>query len=99
MEDIEKGYAAVGFSGCGGAIECMCMICKNFPAQLKFLYHDTHHGKLATIIAQAWCDWSLYAWSWSAGSSGTINELIVLDLSPFLTKIVTDAFEFSKIEE
>lgn len=51
-------------------------------------------GKLATIVVEAWCDRTLYIWSWFAGRAGTNNDLNVLAVSPLMRKILRGEFLF-----
>lgn len=99
LGDIEFDYKEAGFRGCGGAIDCMKLIWKNCPLQEKGQYHNKKEGKMATIVAEGWCDRKLYLWSWFAGRAGTNNDLNVLAVSPLVQDIVRGKFKFSLTDE
>lgn len=95
LREIESMYRSAGFTGCGGAIDCMKLVWKNCPIQEKGQYHNPREGHMATIVVEAWCDRRLYVWSWFSGRAGTNNDLNVLSVSPLIQDILQGRFEFS----
>lgn len=98
LKEIESEYNDAGFEGCAGCLDCMKLKWKNCPFAEKGQYHNPKEGKLATIVVEAWCDRSLYIWSWFAGRAGTNNDLNVLAVSPLMSEILRGDFAF-EVEE
>lgn len=88
LHDVEEGYAARGFPGCVGCVDCMKAKWKNCPRALKGQYKNPKDSKLAVISCEALVDGSLYCWHFFAGRPGTNNDVTVLDHSPLFTHIL-----------
>ena len=67
---------------------------EKYPLSEKNQYHNHKPGRVATISVEAWCDRSLHVWSWLARRVGTINDISVLMISPFIQDLLCGRFEF-----
>lgn len=94
LERVEEEYASKGFNGCVGAADCRKVWWKNRPASWKGQYHNTKEERPGTIVAEAWCDNSLYIWHWFFGMPGTKNDKKILDNSPLCERISSGHFNF-----
>lgn len=45
-------------------------------------FHNMKEGKLATVIAEAWCNRDFYIWHWFTGCAGTNNYKTVMRAQP-----------------
>lgn len=95
MTDIQQKFAAVGFHGCVGSVDCCRILWKNCPTALKGQFHNPKDGKLAAISVEAWCDRDLYVWHWFAGRCATNNDLTMIESSPLFNDIFTSSFSFN----
>lgn len=89
---IAEDYAAVGFPGCIGAVDCMEIHWKNCPSAKNSQFHNRKEGKLATVSLETWDDHGLYVWSWFGGHPGTNNDVTLLSVSPLFNDIQTGTF-------
>jgi len=89
LRSIEQGYAARGFPGCVGCVDCMKLKWKNCPREWKGQFHNPKDSKLAVLSCEAVCDSDLYCWHWFAGRPGTNNDRTVLDYSPLFNDILS----------
>lgn len=60
---IKQKYAAQGFSGYVGSVDCTKLRWKNFRYSMKGQYNILQDGHLETLHAEAWIDKYLYAWN------------------------------------
>jgi len=89
LRSIEEGYAARGFPGCVGCVDCMKLIWKNCPREWKAQFHTPKDSKMAVLSCKAVCDSDLYCWHWFAGRPGTNKDRTVLDYSPLFNDILS----------
>lgn len=88
LQAVHERYAARGFPGCVGALDCMKLVWKNCPRAMKGQYHNPKDSKLAVISCEAVADSDLYCWNWFAGRPGTNNDVTVADYSPLFVDIL-----------
>eukprot|EP00170_Pyropia_yezoensis_P001759 contig_7532_g1763 len=89
LQMLSDCFAARGFPGCVGSVDCMKILWKNCPRALKGQYHNPKDGKLAVISCEAVADGDLYCWHWFAGRPGTNNDLTVASFSPLSSDILS----------
>ena len=79
-----------GVDGMFGSIDCMHTRWKNCPKG----WAGQYSGKegVPTIVLEAIADHHLWFWHASYGYAGTLNDLNVLNLSPFLDALVSGKF-------
>ena len=94
MTEVQQKYAAIGFQGCVGSVDCCRIMWKNCPVALKGQLYNPKDGKLAAISVEAWCDRDMYVWHWFAGRCATNNDLTMIDSSPLFNDIFTSSFPF-----
>jgi len=78
-----------------GSIDCCHTHWKNCPTAWQGAY--TGKERKPTIVMEAICDYHLWFWNISYGYAGTLNDLNILSLSPFLDSLLDGTFE--KLEE
>jgi len=88
LHSIEERYAAHGFPGCVGCVDCMKLIRQNFPREWIAQFHNPKDSKMAVLSFEAVCDSDLYCWNWFAGRPGTNNDRTMLDFSPLFNDIL-----------
>lgn len=84
-----------GVEGMLGSLDCMHTYWKNCPVAWQQSFCGKSKGP--TIVLEAIADHYLWFWHLSYGYSGALNDLNILNLSPFL-KGMTDG-SFSSVEE
>lgn len=92
---VQEGYKAAGFPGCVGAVDVMTLRWKNCPISHHGQYKNAKKGTMPTIGIEAWCDRSLYAWSWFSGRCGTNNDKTLLAYSPLFMDILCGSFNLN----
>jgi Plant transposon protein len=90
LQNVVEVYKLLGFQGCNLSVDCMHLFGKNCPRYFKGKYKNLFTGKLAAICCEALCNRNIYCWSWFAGRCGTINDITVLDNSPFFIDILNN---------
>lgn len=73
-----------------GSIDCSHTNWKNCPVAWQGSYSGKE--KKPTIVLEAICDYHLWFWHVSYGYAGTLNDLNILSLSPFLDAILDGSF-------
>lgn len=89
LQMLSDRFAARGFPGCVGSVDCVKITWKNCPRALKGQYHNPKDGKQAVISCEAVADGDLYCWHWFAGRPGTNNDLTVASFSPLFSDILS----------
>lgn len=89
LQRLSDSFAARGFPGCVGSVDCMKIKWKNCPRAFKGQYYNPKDGKLAVLSCEAVADGDLYCWHWFAGRPGTNNDVTVADHSPLFNDILT----------
>ena len=76
--------------GMFGSLDCTHTYWKNCPKA----WHGTYKGKekKPSIVLEAICDYQLFFWHASYGYCGTLNDINILNLSPFLSQLVDGTF-------
>jgi hypothetical protein len=93
---IEQLHRMVhGISGMFGSLDCMHTYWKNCPYGWQGSYKGKE--KRPSIVLEAICDYHLWFWHGAYGYAGTMNDLSILSMSPFLGKLVDGSF--GKLEE
>lgn len=95
---MKQNYSKTRIPGCGGAVNCMKPKWKSCPSALKGQYFDGKDRQLAVIQVEAWCDRSLYVWSWFRGRASTNNDLKVLAVSPLFVDILIGLLKFTSMQ-
>ena len=91
-QDIARILAvnkAIGFMGMWGSIDCMHWGWDKCP-KLQGMYKGKA-GK-PTVILEAVASYDTWIWHAFFGMPGTLNDITVLNNSPFLVKVVTGDF-------
>ena len=79
--------------GMFGSLDCMHTYWKNCPKAWQGQYKKGGHTKsMASIVLEAISDYHLWFWHASYGYAGTLNDLNVLNMSPFLSALVDGSF-------
>lgn len=65
----------------------------------KGQFHNPKDSKMATIVAEVWCDADLYVWRWFVSGAGTRNDLNLMVVLSLIQDIVRCAYEFPKEDE
>ena len=79
------------FDGMLGSLDCMHTYWKNCPVGWQGSYRGKE--KKPTIVLEAIADYHMWFWHAAYGYAGTLNDLNILALSPFLEKLVDGSFE------
>jgi len=79
-----------GVDGMFGSIDCMHTRWKNCPKGWAGQYSGKEGDP--TIVLEAIADYHLWFWHGSYGYAGTLNDLNVLNLSPFLDALTSGKF-------
>ena len=90
-EIVELHLAVHGVPGQFGSLDCMHMKWKNCPMEWQGQYKGAK--KVPTLVLEAICDHNLYFHHASFGWAGTLNDLTILNLSPFLDRLVDGSFK------
>ena len=83
--------------GMFGSLDCTHTYWKNCPKA----WHGTYKGKekKPSIVLEAICDYQLFFWHASYGYCGTLNDINILNLSPFLSQLVDGTFHEQETEK
>jgi Plant transposon protein len=84
-----------GVEGMLGSLDCMHTYWKNCPVGWQQSYKGKEAGP--TIVLEAICDYNLWFWHTSYGYAGAMNDLNILNLSPFLDTVTNG--DFAKLEQ
>jgi hypothetical protein len=88
IEKLHKSQHRV--NGMYGSLDCMHTHWKNCPKAWQGQFQGKE--KKQTIVLEAICDYHMWFWHASYGYAGTLNDLNVLNLSPFLDALVDGRF-------
>lgn len=83
---LMKENAHRGFPGMLGSIDCMHWFWKNCPVAYKGQYQDKE-GK-PSLVLEAVASQNLHIWHCYFGLPGSLNDINVLDRSPFVDNVV-----------
>jgi hypothetical protein len=81
--------------GMFGSLDCMHTYWKNCPKAWQGQFKGKE--EMASIVLEGICDYHTWFWHASYGYAGTLNDLNILNLSPFLLSL-TDG-SFSELEK
>ena len=91
LKQMEKLHRATHrVPGMCGSLDCMHTHWKNCPKAWQGQCKGKE--KKSTIVLEGVCDCNLWMWSVSYGCAGTLNDLNVLNLSPFLEALIGGSF-------
>jgi hypothetical protein len=91
LKSITKLHKAVhGFDGMFGSLDCMHAVWKNCPVGWQGSFKGKE--KKCTIVLEAISDYQLWFWHAAFGYAGTLNDLNILNLSPFLNSLLDGSF-------
>ena len=91
LKSLTKLHKAVhGVDGMFGSLDCMHTVWKNCPVAWQGSFKGKE--KKSTIVLEAIADHHMWFWHLSYGYAGTLNDLNILDLSPFLESLVNGKF-------
>ena len=79
-----------GVRGMFGSLDCMHVYWKNCPVAWQGQYKGK--GKKPSIVLEAISDYHLWFWHSSFGYAGTLNDLNILSLSPFVESLTDGTF-------
>jgi hypothetical protein len=88
IEKLHKSKHRV--NGMYGSLDCMHTHWKNCPKAWQGQFQGKE--KKPTIVLEAICDYHMWFWHASYGYAGTLNDLNVLNLSPFLDALLDGRF-------
>ena len=79
-----------------GSLDCTHTYWKNCPKA----WNGSYVGKedKPSIVLEGICDYNMYFWHVSYGYAGTLNDLSILNLSPFLERLVDGSYDSLEIE-
>jgi Plant transposon protein len=84
-----------GANGFFGSLDCMHVYWKNCPMAWQGQYKGKE--KKPSIVLEAISDHNMWFWHTSFGYAGTLNDLNILSLSPFIQSLTNGSF--SKLEK
>jgi hypothetical protein len=81
-------------TGMFGSLDCMHAPWKNCPKAWQASYVSGNDGKKQTpsLVLEAIADYNMWFWNASFGYAGSLNDLNILNLSPFLESLVDGTF-------
>ena len=85
-----------GMDGMLGSLDCMHTYWKNCPVGWQGSYRGKE--KKPTIVLEAMADYHMWFWHAAYGYAGTLNDLNILALSPFLEKLIDGSFASMEVE-
>ncbi|CDF33411.1 unnamed protein product [Chondrus crispus] len=87
---IERRFAAVGFPGCIGCLDCAGWDWRNCPKALQ----GAMIGKdgTPTLRMEVICDLDLWIWSFQFGLPGVLNDLNILEVSEHFSQVLNGRF-------
>ena len=87
-----------GVNGMFGSLDCMHTEWKNCPKAWQGSFQTKKEsGRGPTVVLEALCDYNMWFWHASFGYAGSLNDLNILNLSPFLESLIDGSF--SKLEK
>jgi Plant transposon protein len=88
---INKLHKVVhGFDGMFGSLDCMHTYWKNCPMAWQGSYKGKE--KKPSIVLEAICDFQLWFWLAAYGYAGTMNDINIWEMSPFLANLIDGSF-------
>jgi hypothetical protein len=97
LKEINNLHKQVhGVDGMLGSIDCMHVRWKNCPVAWQGSFKGKE--KKPTLVLEAICDYQLWFWHASFGYAGSLNDLNIIQLSPFQRALVDGTF-IAKEEE
>jgi len=81
----------VGVDGCFGCLDCTHTYWKNCPKAWQGSYEGKEERQ--SVILEAITDHHCFFWHASYGYAGTLNDINILNLSPFHQTLVNGEFE------
>ena len=90
MKKMERRFAAVGFPGCIGVVDCAGWTWDNCPKALQGIM--VGKDSVPTIRMEVVADLDLHIWHCFFGLPGILNDLNILNLSPHFADIMTRKF-------
>jgi Plant transposon protein len=91
LKSIEKLHSNKhGINGMFGSLDCMHVYWKNCPVAWQGQYKGK--GAKPSIVLEAIADHHLWFWHSSFGYAGTLNDLNILSLSPFIESLTNGNF-------
>lgn len=90
LKRIEKEFAAVGFPGCIGCLDCAGWQWKNCPKALQGIMK----GKdgVPTLRMEVICSLDLWVWGFQFGLPGAMNDLNILEVSNHFQQVLSGVF-------
>ena len=80
-------------NGMMGSLDCMHTQWKNCPKAWQALYKSGKESGGPTVVLEAMSDYDFWFWHASFGYAGSLNDLNILNLSPFLECLVDGSFK------
>jgi hypothetical protein len=91
LKAIEKLHANVhGIRGMFGSIDCMHTYWKNYPVAWQGSYKGKE--KKPSIVLEAIVDYHLLFWHAAYGYAGTVSDVTIWRMSPFLEQLLDGTF-------
>lgn len=87
---IEKQFAAVGFPGCVGCLDCCGWQWRACPKALQGIFIGKDDKP--TIRMEAICDLDLWIWHIFFGLPGMMNDINIMWMSPLMNDIMNGTF-------
>ena len=78
-------------NGMYGSLDCMHVFWKNCPVAWQGQFKGKE--KKPTLVLEALCDHHMWLWHSSFGYAGTLNDINILNLSPFLEALKNGKFK------
>jgi len=98
LQKINNLHSKVhGVEGMLGSLDCMHSRWKNCPKAWQGAFSSGKNSTGPTVVLEALCDYHLWFWHASFGYAGSLNDLNILNLSPFLNTLLDGSF--TKLEE
>ena len=79
-------------NGMFGSLDCMHTGWKNCPKGWQASFKTGKESGGPTVVLEALCDYNLWFWHASFGYVGSLNDLNILNLLPFLESLVDGTF-------
>jgi hypothetical protein len=94
LQQIVKLHKYIhGVDGMFGSLDCMHTHWKNCPTAWQGSFKSGKNSTGPTVVLEAIADYHLWFWHASFGYAGSLNDLNILNLSPFLDKLVDGSFQ------
>ena len=85
-----------GVNGMIGSLDCMHTQWKSYPKAWQASFKSGKESGGPTVVLKAMSDYHLLFWHASFGYTGSLNNLNVLNLLPFLESLVDGSFKASE---